>query len=403
MSLSSRTVGLSILGAAIVGALAYVSFRDDPVAVDLHTITRGPLEVTVDADGKTRIRDLFEVAAPISGTALRSPVEVGDDVTGGETIVAIVEPIAPSLLDARTRLQGEASLQEARAALNVAETDLRKSQEDEVFAQSQFDRVQTLVERNVSSITRLEDASQKLAIAKAGVEAARARIEMAKGTLERVEAGLLAPGAVAASEDSCCVELRAPVDGKVLSIDTISERPVISGTQLLTIGDPTNLELVADLLSGDAVRLVPGAFARVERWGGMGTLDAELDRIEPVARTKVSALGIEEQRVDAIFNLTSPLEDRASLGDGFSVFLRVREWYSDDVLRVPLSALFRANEDWAVFVVNDGLATLRVIQLGHRNTRFAEVLTGLEAGEVVITHPSSDAADGVSVIDRSEI
>ena len=403
MSHTPRTLVLIGVGAAVVAGLLYVSFRTDPIPVDLHIISRGPMEVTIDADGKTRIRDLYEVSAPISGTALRAPVAVGDAVVKGQTVVAVVEPVAPSLLDARTRLQGEAALQEAAAALHVAEADLVKAREDQSFAQSQHARTETLVARSVASLSQLENAAQRLAVATAGVDAAMARVDMARGTLGRIQAGLIPPDLSTRAPDACCVQILAPATGVVLSIVTVSERPVQAGAELLTIGDPQNIELVADLLSSDAVRLQPQAEARVDRWGGEKALTARLDHVEPVARTKVSALGIEEQRVDAIFELTSPIEERARLSEGFSVFLRIVEWQTDDALSVPLSAIFKRGEEWSVFVAKDGIATERLIRLGRRNNQMAEVLGELNAGEAVITHPGEALTEGSAIVDRSEL
>lgn len=403
MAYSTRTLVLIGFGVAVVSGLAYVSFRNDPVPVDLAEVTRGPLEVTVNAEGETEVRDLFEVASPIAGTALRSPVEEGDTVRAGETVVAIVQPASSGLLDARTRLQARATLQEALAARHVAQADLQQAEETQSFAQSQFDRTQALVNRGVASITKLEDDTQRLAVAKAAVQAEQARIAMAQGTIERARASLLETDENDQQRASCCVELKAPADGVILSVAAISQRPVSIGTALVSIGDPDDLELVADILSHDAVRLEVGALAYVERWGGDKTLQARLDRIDPKARTKVSALGIEEQRVDAYFTLTSPQEERPNLGDRFSVFLRIVEWHADDVLQMPLSAAFRDGEDWAVFVSDGGVAEKRIVTLGRRNERMTEIQTGLEPGTQVVTHPSDAISTGVTLVERSEL
>lgn len=403
MAYSTRTVTLIGLGAALIAGLSYVSFRTDPAPVDLAAVVQGPLEITVNADGQTQVRDLFEIAAPITGTAMRSPVEEGDVVLANETVVAIVRPSSSTLLDARSQLQAEAALQEALAARNVAEADLRQAEETQDFAQSQFTRTKALTERGVASVTRLEDDSQRLAVANAAIAAAQARIDMADGAIERAQATLLVPGAGIAEQDSCCVEVISPVDGVVLSVATMSERPVLSGAPLLSIGDPGQMELVADILSHDAVRLSPGALAYVERWGGESVLEAKLDRIDPRARTKVSALGIEEQRVDAYFILTSESAARANLGDGFSVFLRIVEWRADDALQIPLSAAFRTGTDWAVFVAKDGVAERRMVRLGRRNDRMVQVLDGLEVGEQAITHPSDAISSGTVLVERSTL
>jgi HlyD family secretion protein len=402
MSVKPRTILLMLTGAALLGGLLYYSFRTDPVPVDLYQIKSGPMRVTIDVDGRTRVRDVYDIAAPISGLARRSPVAVGDPVVGGQTVVAVVEPTSPDLLDARSRLEAVATVEQARAALRVAQTDLQQAEQERIHAQSHYGRAQALVERGVSSLTQLEDATQTREVAIAGVASATARVDMAEGVLARAEATLVEPGTVGpVSPDlACCVELRAPVDGVVLAVNVVSERPVAPGTSLVTIGDPAELEIIADLLSSDAVRLAPGAAAVIERWGGDVPLAATLTRTYPSARTEVSALGIEEQRVDAVFNLTSPLPDRAGLGDGFSVFLRIVEWQAPDALQVPLSATFRNGDDWAVFVVSEGVAQQRPITIGRRNAMFAQVMDGLAAGDMVVTHPSDALSDGAAVMER---
>ncbi|PKP75874.1 MAG: RND transporter [Alphaproteobacteria bacterium HGW-Alphaproteobacteria-6] len=400
MPSSTRTFLAIATAAALVGGLVYVGFRTDPVPVDTVRIERGPMQVTVDIEGRTRIREIYEVAAPISGVARRSPVEVGDPVTGGETVIAVVDPIAPSLLDARSRLQAGAAINEARAALDVARTDLTRLEQERTHAQTHFDRTRSLAERNVASLTQLEDATQVLSIATTAVENARARVSMAASGLARAEAAMIEPDDAAFAAASCCVTLTAPVDGVVLDVDTISARPVAAGARLATVGDPADLEIVAELLSADAVRLPAGAEAIIERWGGEPALAARLTRIEPVARTKVSALGIEEQRVDALFDITSPPEARAGLGDGFSVYLRIIEWQGDRVLQVPLSATFRSGAAWSVFVVENDRAVRRTVTLGRRNDRFAEVRDGLAEGEIVVTHPGDAVVDAIPVTER---
>lgn len=399
---TTRTIGLTLAGAALIGGLAYVAFRSDPVPVDVITVTAAPLQVTIDADGQTRIREIYEVASPIAGTALRAPVVVGDPVIAGQTVVARVEPATPALLDARSRAQAEAAVAEAEAALNVARAELARATEELAFAQMQFDRTQELVGRGVSSVTQLETVTQQRAIAEAAVAAARSRIAMAEGTLDRARAALMGPdGADSAAQ--CCVDLTAPAGGVVLSIGTISEHPVQAGAPLVSVGDPADLEIVADLLSSDAVRIGPGTRAIVDRWGGAGSLEAVLTRIEPAATTRVSALGIEEQRVDAVFEIATPPEDRAGLGHGFSVFLRIVEWETDITLQVPLGALFRRGDGWAVFVVEDGIARERAVTLGQRGARMAQVLDGLSEGQTIITHPGDAVVDGVAVVDRRDL
>lgn len=398
-----RTLVLVGGGAAMLAGLVFVAFRSDPVPVDLHSVTRGAMQVTINADGVTRIRSIYEVASPITGTALRSPVAVGDRVVAGETLVASVRPATPGLLDSRSLLQAEASVQEAEAALHVAESDLTKAQDDQALAQSQYDRTKTLVERGVASLTRLEDAAQRLAVANASVQAAQARIDMAQSTLARTQTLLQGPATLELGTQTCCLDMTAPADGVVLAVTSESARPVSTGEPLLRIGDPENLEIVVELLSSDAVRLGPGALATVDRWGGDTALTAQLDRIAPSARTKVSALGIEEQRVDAIFDITSPLDERRALGDGFAVFLRIVEWEATDALQVPLSAIFKRGDTWTVFLAIDDIVTERSVTLGRRNSAFAQVLDGLAQGDRVVVHPNDALSAGQRIVLRSAL
>lgn len=402
--MKTRSLLIALLTALVVGGLGYVILRPDPVQVDLAQASRGPMVLTIDVDGQARVRDLYEISAPITGTAKRAPVRVGDPVVAGVTVVAIVEPAPPGLLDARSRVQAEALIRESEAAVDVAQSKLREAEEALAYSQSQFDRVNALVEKGVASLTQLETASLDLKARQAALQVARSSVQLSQSSLERARAALIDPNDPAVlSNGTCCVEITAPVDGVVLDLLVESERPVASGTALLTLGAPGELEIIADLLSSDAVRLAPGARALVERWGGDTVLEARLRRIEPRAVTKVSALGIEEQRVDAVFDLVSAAEDWAGLGHGFFVFLRIVEWEGEDVLQIPLSATFRNAGGWAVFAVKDGLAERRPVTLGQRNDLSVEVLDGLAEGEAVIVHPGDEIDDGVQVVQRSTL
>jgi HlyD family secretion protein len=404
MALKKSTLLMSAIGVTAVIGLGIIAFRTEPVPVDLVAVTRGPLQITVNADGKTRIKDRYEIFAPIAGTARRSPVAVGDELIKGQTVVAVVEPVAPGLLDSRSRLQAEAAIQEARAALQVAETRQHQANEELAFAQSQLERTKRLAERGVVSMTQLESDGQRKDIAEASRDTAVASRAMASSALARAEALLVEPAdAYRQMAESCCVEIRAPVSGVVLAVDTISEHTVGPGQRLLSIGQTDQLEIVADLLSGDAVRLTVGAEAIVERWGGPEPLLARIRSIEPSARTEVSALGINEQRVYATLDLLSPAHERVGLGDGFAVFLRIIEWSGDDLLLVPLSAVFREGENWGVFAVDGSVAHKTTIKLGKRNGSFAQVMDGLVDGQNVITHPGDAIADGVKIVDRSAL
>lgn len=393
----TRLALILALGAVVTGGLLWTALRPVPVLVDVATAKRGPMQVTLELDGTTRIREIFDVATPITGTAKRLPVRVGDTVHAQDTVVAVVEPVASSLLDARSRQQAEAAVHEAQAALAVAESRLTQAEEEVAYAQTQFERARELVERGVASLVRLEDAVQVLNVKRAARDAAQSARAMAQSTLERTEAALIMPDITPTGNGDCCITILAPADGVVLAVDRVSERPVIAGETLLSIGDPTDLEIVADPLSRDAVQIPAEARAIVDRWGGPVPLEARLRQIEPSARTDVSALGIEEQRVEAVFDILSPPEARAGLSNGYFVRLSVVMWETDDALQVPLAALFRNGAAWATFVIRDGTAREIEVETGARTDRTIQILTGLEPGDIVIVHPGDAVSDGVAV------
>ena len=405
MALRARNI---LIGAAVVvglGALGYEMTRPEQVPVDLEILTTGPLEVTVNADGMTRIKDVFDVSAPVSGRVQRSPVAIGDRVVAHETVVARIEPGEPAFLDDRARAQAEATVAQAQAALALAEADLRAAEADLNNAQRTFDRVLALNDRAAASDAQLEQAEVGLDVAAAQYDSALATLKMRDSEVAAAKAVLIEPKGEDAAQDSsdCCIALTAPVSGQVLSVENVSARPVAAGAPLLAIGPKNDLEITVDLLSTDAVRIAQGARAYVERWGGSETLEAVVREIEPAAFTKVSALGIEEQRVKVLLDFTTPEADRPALGHKYRVYLRIVEWSGDNVLRLPISALFREDGEWAVFTVKDGAAALAKVEIGRRNTELAEVLGGLAAGDAVITHPSDRVADGVLVIDRTTL
>lgn len=400
MTSRSRKTLLVLLVLALAGALAFVAFRPHPIAVDVAEVTRGPMRVTINAEGKTRVRNLYEVSAPISGNALRAPVAEGDEVVAGETVVARVEPVAPALLDNRTTVQLEAAVREAEAAFRLAKAELRQADEELGFARREVERTQELVERGVASQTTLENAQQALSLRLAALDAAASGVDMSASSLARAKAALDVPEGDA---EGRAVDIVAPASGSVLSIVQVSEHAVSVGSPLLSIGDVADLEITADLLSSDAVGLDIGARASVERWGGTPPLEARLVSLAPRAETKVSSLGIEEQRVSAVFDLTSPPEDRAGLGHQYAVFLRVVTWEDESALRLPLSALFRDGDGWAVFVVAGDTAVQTSVEVGMRSDDSVEVISGVDDGTRVIVHPSDDVTDGAAIVDRASL
>lgn len=400
MAFLTRRRILAVLGLAALAGLLWLAFRPQPVPVDLAAVTRGPLEVTVEAEGVTRIRQTYQVSAPLTGYTARSPVEVGDPVAAHETVVAAIAPAAPAFLDIRAREEAEAAVTEVEAALRAAEARVEQRISDLEYARSQYDRSRALAERGVIPQRALDDARLQLRAAETALAAARSESEMAQATLARSRAALIGPTSGEAPEgtEACCVEIRAPADGRVLSIANRSARLVQAGEPLLEIGRPDDLEIEVDLLSSDAVRIGPGAAAYVERWGGP-PLAARLRRIDPAAFTKVSALGIEEQRVRVYLDFDAP-EGRAGLGDNFRVYVRIVEWRGEDVLRVPVSSLFRSGDAWAVFRAAEGRARLTPVEIGRRNAEAAEVLGGLAAGDSVVTYPGDRVEAGTLVTER---
>ena len=373
-----------------------------PVLVDMAVISRGPLKVTVDEEGETRIREIYVVSAPITGKVLRSPREVGDEVVKDKTLLAVIEPRAPSFLDIRARRELEAAVSAARAAVMLTKSEIRRATSELRFAESDLKRTQSLAERGTVSQRTLEKAQLEVEVRRSALAQAHANLELRRQELESAKARLIGPEQknLLDTGGSCCVEVRAPVNGRVLQIDKESEQVVMAGEPLLRIGDPRDLEIVVDLLSTDAVKVKPGALARVEGWGGPTPLAARVRRIDPAGFTKVSALGIEEQRVNTVLDLTSPKDQLPPLGHDFRVFVRITVWESQDAAQVPLSALFRQGKNWAVFRVADGVARITTVKIGHRNTRMAEILDGLEPGARVILHPSDKVAEGTKVEER---
>lgn len=394
-----RRLGVLLIGVCLAALIAWALWPR-PVPVDLATIARGKLEVTVEDEGITRIREVYTVSAPIGGKVLRSKLKVGDQVIAGTTVVAVVEPTDPTFLDARTQRVNEAAFKAAQAAVDLAEAQLRQSESQLTFARSELRRAQELAERQAIATRTLEKATLDVASAEASVASAKATLEVRRQELQSAQARLMQPGEAQVRSSSCCVDVRSPITGSVLKIPVESEQVVLPGAALVELGNADDLEIVVDFLSRDAVRIARGDLARIESWGGDTTLNARVRRIEPTAFTKVSALGIEEQRVKVVLELTDPPQAWRQLGHGYRVIAQVVVWQADDVLLVPLGALFRQGDKWAVFVVADGRAQRRIIHIGERNLHAARVLEGLQAGEAVVLHPSDRVHDDARVEPR---
>lgn len=382
--------------AAVATLLLVWMFRPQPVPVDLATLARGPIAVTISDEGETRVKDVFVVSAPVPGLMRRIGLKAGDQVEAGQTVVARIAPSDPAFLDRRSETEARAAVRAAEAALALARATLQRAQAERDFAAAELNRFRGLAATNTISANDLDAAERRDRTAAAATDEARAALRVREFELEQARARLMAPTMARSPQDDCdCVDVTSPVSGSVLRVLQESESVVTSGTPLIEIGNPGELEIVVDLLSSDAVRVEPGQRVLIEAWGGGPPLNGVVRRIEPFGFTKVSALGIEEQRVNVIVDLTDPPERWQRLGHGYRVEPRIVLAAADDVLIVPRAALFREGGRWAVFVDVRGRAVLREVSLGLENSLEAEVTAGLEPGERVVLQPGQRVSPGV--------
>jgi HlyD family secretion protein len=387
---------LALLGLSLLGVTAR-AFVPRPVRVETGVVQRAPMRVTVDATGKARVRTRFLVSAPVGGHLARPALRAGDAVDAGQE-VARIAPITPPLLDARSRTELRARLAAARAAESEARSGIERVRLAHSQALRDLERDRALLAAKVIPGQKLElselDASargKELAAAEAGAERARREAEALRATLALGD-GRRAPGSF--------VSVAAPASGRVLRVLQEHEGPVPPGAPLLEIGDPRDLEVVVDLLTTQAVQVGPGAAVELLQWGGGRPLAGLVARVEPSAFTKVSSLGVEEQRVNVIVAPGATVEGWPGLSDGYHVEARIAVWQSPDALTVPASALFRRGDAWAVFAVVGGRAALRAVEVERSGRTLAAVKAGLAAGDRVILHPGDKVAEGVAVHDR---
>ncbi len=400
-----RKASFGLGGLALAGGLVWALWPE-PATVDMGQVTRGPMQASILAEGTTRVREPYTVTAPITGSAGRLPVQVGDSVIAGESIVAVIQPADPALLDLRSRLQAEAAVTEAEAAVQLAEANVARAESTLAHAEAQLERNRELASRGAIPIRVLEEFQQAHVTAQLALSSARSELDLHRAALARAQAQLVGPEQLirpGGTPGECCVQIAAPVTGTVLEVPDPSARLVQAGAPLMVIGDLADMEIEVDLLSSDAVQIAPGARAEIDRWGGPLPLDARVRRIDPAAFTRVSALGIEEQRVRLRLDILSPPEDRANLGDRYRVFVRLILWESDDVLQLPQGALFRHQGGWAVFRVGeDGRAALAPVEIGRQSEGRAQLLGGLAEGERVVLFPPAALADGDRVVARAQ-
>ena len=388
-----RWIPLALTALVLAAALAY-ALRPAPVPVSLARVTRGPLAVTVEEEGRTRVVERYDVSAPVAGWAPRIELDPGDRVQAGETLVAL-QPTPVAALDPRARAEAEAGIQRARAALEADQARLEAAQAAANYARSEYRRLSGLRVDGQVSRSEVERAQADATRAGAELRSARYAVDMAREDLRAARARLEYAGQ---SDTPDRVPVKAPVDGEVLAVQHESQGVVTAGEPLLTIGNPRSLEVVVDVLSADAVRIHPGMEVRFHRWGGDEPLEGRVRRVEPSGFTKISALGVEEQRVRVIADISAPYEQWQGLGDAYRVEAEFILWSSPEVLQVPGTAVFRTPDDGhAVFVATGGVAHRRSIKTGHAGGLAVEVLKGLQAGEQVVLQPGNEVTDGIRI------
>lgn len=387
-----------IVAAAAAGF--YFAFQPQPLEADFAEATRGPLRVTLDEEGETRVRDRYMVSAPLLGKVLRIDLEPGDDVRANQTLIARFLPTAPDFLDQRALAEAEARVKTNEAAVKRAIVDLDKAKAEHRHAVEELERNEKLHRDGLLAENRLQVVRLRAETAEEAVRAAESAITVAEAELATARTSLIRAGSASGSTGNV-IEIKAPVSGVVLQRLRESEAVVPAGEPLLEIANPEKLEIVSDMLSTDAVRIRAGYRVLIEQWGGDRTLVGKVRRVEPFGFTKISALGVEEQRVNVIVDFEDVREAWEALGDGYRVEIRVVVWEESDVLKVPSSSLFRNGEDWAVYLVGDlGIVAVRNVEIGQRNAREAQVLSGLQAGDRLIAYPGDEIAEGVEVVAR---
>jgi HlyD family secretion protein len=387
--------------AAVAAVVLLLALRTAPVEVDVASVARGRLAVTLDEEGETRVRERYVVSAPVAGRLQRIELEPGDPVQARKTAVATFMPSDPALLDLRARGEVEARVGAARAAEQRARAESDRARAQLELARSEHTRIRRLAEGGVVSQEDLDRAKQNLESSQSTLAAAQ---RAAAGALHELRAAQARALEVQSGQSGGRLEnltLKSPIDGVVLRRLRESEAVVPAGEPLLEVGDPANLEIVADYLSADAVAMRPGMPVEIERWGGQRPLSGRVRRVEPGGFLKISALGVEEQRVNVIIEFEDPRKAWEALGDGYRVEVRVVTWQGSGVVKVPGSALFRQGNGWAVFLVRDRRAELRSVEVGHRGELEAEIRSGLAPADTVIVHPPEDLEPGAKVKQRT--
>lgn len=379
--------------ALAVGAGIVLSMQPKPLEVEVAAVRRGPMVVTVNEDGVTRVTDRFVVSAPLAGNLARIELHAGDSIKQGDVIARIL-PLRAPLLDARTRSESEARVSAAVAGVAQAKAQVERARVARDYAVEESANTKKLEQSGTLSRQALDRAlvDERSRAAELASSEFAARVAEHELTMARAALGRMGP-----SDGGEQFEVTSPVSGRILRVVQESEGVVQAGSNLVEVGDPAALEVAVDVLTSDAVHILPGAQVTLDEWGGE-PLMATVRIVEPSAFTRLSALGVEEQRVNAVMDVVSPYASWKALGDGYRVAARIQVYRSDDAMMIPWSALFRKGQSWAVFTIAEGAARLRPVVIGRRNELDVEVQTGLEVGARVILHPSERISDGTLVV-----
>jgi HlyD family secretion protein len=394
----SRLVLWSFIVLLVFIGVAY-SLWPKAVQTDLATLQSGELNVSILEEGRTRVHDIYVLSAPVAGHLTRIHAEVGDIVEMSKTIVATIEPNDPAFLDPRTEAQAKADIETARSSKAFAEATVTQAEAELEFALSEFTRIREFGSTDTVSERELDNAERIYKTRRAGLATAQAGLQMSIFEVQRAQANLMSPANTTVAHGLCaCVSILAPISGRVLKVLNKSEGVVIAGTPLVEIGDPKNLEIIVELLSFDAVKVQPGQKVNITNWGGEEDLLGRVSQIEPIGFKKVSALGIEEQRVNVIVSFASDASRWLRLGHGYQLDVQILLWQGTDSLTVPVTALFRVQRQWAIYAVKNSRVERRLVQVGRRNNFMVEILSGLNKGDTYVVHPNDQIKEGVKVL-----
>lgn len=382
-----------LIALAVVGGLLAVALWPSTTTVDVAGVTRGPLMVTIDEEGTTRVRERYVISAPVAGRVLRIELEPGDPVKKGQVVAQVRAEAAP-LLDPRARAEGQAAVESARAALGQARAEEQRSKSVVQLAQRELERARVLLKDGLITGQQVDQRESELKTAEEAASSATYAVRVAEAEIQRAQTRL-APSTP--DQAGRVFSVISPADGVILKRLRESESVVPAGESLVEVGNPQRLEIVSDLLSTDAVRVKPGARALIEQWGGDEALEARVRRVEPSGFTKISALGVEEQRVNVLLDFAEPTAAMAALGDGFRVEVRVITWENPNVLKIPSGALFRQGDAWAVYKIDGDRARQTIVTVGQQTGQEAELLGGLQEADRVILHPGDSLTDGSRV------